>query len=118
MASDIKYRSYKISVDFLKWIRKQNIAIDDKWLVRQVSRSIASIGANLVEAQSSSSSKEFIRFNEISLKSANESKYWLCLMRDGLEIKDENVKYFIKEIDEISKIIAKGIISLKKKNDV
>lgn len=39
-------------------------------------------------------------------------------MRDGLEIKDENVKYFIKEINEISKIIAKGIISLKKKNDV
>lgn len=116
MASDVKYRSYKISVDFLKWVRKQKFSIDDKWIVRQVSRAVASKGAKLVEAQSSSSNKEFIRFNEISLKSANESKYWLCLMRDGLEIKDEELKYFIKEIDEVSKIIAKGILSLKKKN--
>jgi len=115
MPSDIKYRSYNISVEFLKWVRKQKFAIDDKWIIRQVSRAIASIGANLVEAQSSSSSKEFIRYNEISLKSANESKYWLCLIRDGLEVKDENLKYFIKEINEISKIIAKGIISLKNK---
>jgi four helix bundle protein len=115
MSSDIKYRSYNISVEFLKWVRKQKFGIDDKWIIRQVSRAIASIGANLVEAQSSSSSKEFIRYNEISLKSANESKYWLCLIRDGLEVKDENLKYFIKEINEISKIIAKGIISLKSK---
>ena len=116
MPSDIKFRSYRISVDFLIWVRKQKFAFDDKWIIKQVSRSIASIGANLVEAQSSSSNKEFIRYNEISLKSANESKYWLCLIRDGLEINDEKLKYFILEIDEISKIIAKGIISLKNKN--
>ena len=115
MASDIKYRSYKVSVDFLKWIKMQPIHIDDKWLIRQVSRSIASIGANLVEAQCSSSNKEFLRYNEISLKSANESKDWLCLIRDGLEIKDESLKFFINEINEISKIIAKGIVSLKGK---
>lgn len=115
MASDIKYRSYKVSVDFLKWVRKEKFEIDDKWLIRQVSRSIASIGANLVEAQNSSSQKEFLRYNEISLKSANETKYWLCLMRDGFEINSEQLKYYIKETDEISKIIAKSIISLKQK---
>lgn len=113
MASDIKIRCYRFSVEFLKWIRKRNFEIDDKWLVRQVARSVSSIGANVVEAQNSSSKKEFLRYNEISLKSANDSKYWLCLMRDGLEIEDKQLNIFLKEADEISKIIAKGILTMK-----
>ncbi len=115
MGSDIKIRCYRFSVDFLKWVRNKKFNIDDKWLIQQVARSVASIGANIVEGQNSSSRKEFLRYNEIALKSANESKYWLCLMRDGLEIIDEDLVQFIKEGDEISKIIAKGIITLKAK---
>jgi four helix bundle protein len=115
MGSDIKIRCYRFSVDFLKWVRNKKFNIDDKWLIKQVARSVASIGANIVEGQNSSSRKEFLRYNEIALKSANESKYWLCLMRDGLEIIDEELVQFIKEGDEISKIIAKGIITLKAK---
>ena len=60
MASDIKIRCYKFSVNFLKWLRKKDIKIDDKWLVKQVARSVASIGANIVEGQNSSSTKEFL----------------------------------------------------------
>jgi four helix bundle protein len=38
-----------------------------------------------VEAKSSSSRKDFIKFYEIALKSANETKYWLALLRDATE---------------------------------
>ena len=52
---------------------------------------------------------------EIALKSANEVKYWLCLFRDALEINKESTKYLINEADEISKIIASSILTMKGK---
>ena len=57
------------------------------WIISdQLLRSATSIGANIIEAKAASSKKDFIRFYEISLKSANETKYWLCLLRDGTRI--------------------------------
>ena len=41
----------------------------------QLLRSATSIGANVVEAKSASSKRDFIKFYEIALKSANETKY-------------------------------------------
>ncbi|HRZ29331.1 MAG TPA: four helix bundle protein [Candidatus Paceibacterota bacterium] len=38
-------------------------------------RSATSIGANIIEARASSSKKDFIKFYEIALKSANETIY-------------------------------------------
>jgi four helix bundle protein len=82
---------------------------------RQLIRLSASIGANVIEGRSGNSDKEMIRYYRIALKSANESKYWLCLMRDASEIKDERVKQLLKEVDEISKILASSIITILKK---
>ncbi len=50
----------------------------------------------------------------ISLKSANETKYWICLLRDGLNVNSEKAKALLKEADEISKIIGSIVIKLKK----
>lgn len=111
----IDKRAYVLTVGFLEWIRSVNFLSEDKWIVRQVSRSVASVGANLVEAKSSGFEADFVRYYRIALRSANESKYWLCLIRDVILKEDIKVKVFIKELDEISKIIAKSIISLKSK---
>ncbi len=76
-----------------------------------------SIGANVVEAVNSSSRAEFKRYYEIALKSSgNETKYWLCILRDGFEIKDNEIASLLKECDELCKILATSVISLKAKN--
>ena len=49
---------------------------------KQLLRSGTSILANYVEANSASSRKDFINFFTYSLKSANESKVWLSLLKD------------------------------------
>lgn len=77
-------------------------------------RSAVSIGANVVEAKNSSSRLEFKRYYEIALKSSNESKYWMCLFRDGFEIKDEELNKLLKEADDVSKILASSVLKLKK----
>ena len=71
----------------------------------------------MVEAKSASFKLDFIKYYQIALKSANETKYWLYLIRDAIKPKSEKLPILIKEIDEISKIIAGCVISLKKNND-
>ena len=68
----------------------------------------------MVEGVSGSSKGDFVKFNIIALKSANETKYWLCLIRDTIQVDKKIVEDFIKEADEISKIIASIIINSKK----
>lgn len=74
-----------------------------------------SIGANVIEARNSSTRTEFKRYYEIALKSGNETKYWLCILRDGFDVKDEEIDKLLKECDEVTKILASSIITLKAK---
>jgi len=60
----------------------------------------------MVEGGAGSTKKDFRNFIHISLKSANETKYWLCLIRDTIETDRVKIQELIKEADELSKIIA------------
>ena len=112
---DLKVRCYKFSLDLIKFIdnlpnKKSCWVISDQLL-----RSGLSVGANIVEAKSASSRLEFKRYFEISLKSANETKYWLGLLRDSKISNKENVDPLLAEVTEISNILGSSIISLKGK---
>ena len=80
----------------------------------QLLRSATSIGANVVEGRSGSSKKDWKNFYVIALKSANETKYWLCLIKETLEVSELTIKELIKEADEISRIIASVILKSNK----
>ena len=111
---DIKVRCYSFSLRVLKFISANDVERKFNPIIDQFIRSSTSIGANIIEAKSSSSRREFIKYYEIALKSANETKYWICLYRDGIKNSAE-IKILLNEADEISKIIASSIIKLKKK---
>lgn len=66
-----------------------------------------------MEGSAGSSDRDFINFYAIALKSANETKYWLCLIRDTMEVPKESLDKMIREADEISKIIATIIVNVK-----
>jgi four helix bundle protein len=80
-------------------------------LFEQLVRSATSIGANVVEGRSGSTKKDWRNFMSIALKSANETKYWLCLIRDSQEVDNVKMSELLKEADEISKIIARILIN-------
>lgn len=116
---DLKYRTYEFSLKVIKFLGTVEVKRIHYSLIDQLTRSATSIGANVVEGKSGSSRADLIRFYQIALKSANETKYWLCLLRDGLELDKISITKLLKEADEISKILAKSIITLKeKKKDV
>ncbi len=114
--SDLIGRCYKFS---LQIIELAEIIPSKKaaWIIMdQLIRSATSIGANLVEGKASSSRLEFKKFYEIALKSANETKYWLNLLRDGKFIHESRIEPLLQEVDEISKMLGSGVIKLKSKS--
>jgi four helix bundle protein len=113
MAEDIKNRCYHLSLSMIKFLKVHKWDALSMVIVKQLMRSCTSVGANVVEAKNSSSRTEFKRYYEIALKSCNESKYWVCLLRDGFIEQDTELEKILKEADEISKILAASIIKLK-----
>ena len=112
---DIKQRCYQFSKKIVLFVTNAKYERIHFSIFDQLLRSATSIGANIVEAKSGSSTKDFKKFYIIALKSANETKYWVCLLRDTILIEDkERLNSLLKEADEISKIIASIIINLSK----
>ncbi len=84
------------------------------WILSdQLLRSATSVGANVIEAKSASSRRDFIKFYEIALKSANETTYWLGLLKDALKVDTLEMNKLLKETDELSRIIAASLLTLK-----
>ena len=81
----------------------------------QLIRSAISIGANVVEAKSSSSRRDYIKYFEIALKSANEAKYWLILAKEASNNLNNQIQALFQETSEIANIIASSTLTLKGK---
>src|SRR4030043_227871 len=79
----------------------------------QLLRSATSIGANVVESQGAASRKDYTNFFSHALKSANETKFWLGLLRDSGKADRENTDKLLQEATELAKILAASILSLK-----
>ena len=112
---DIRHRCYQFSKELIVFISTAKYERIYFSIFDQLLRSGTSIGANIVEAKAGSSVKDFKNFYNIALKSSNETKYWLCLIRDTILINEKEViNKLIKEADELSKIIASIIINVQK----
>lgn len=112
---ELKERCYNYSIKTIQFIN----TLPEKrvnWIItNQLVRSATSIGANVIEAKSASSKRDFIRFYEIALKSANETTYWLRLLRDALNVNGADIQFLVKETEELSKIIAASLLTMKNK---
>ena len=111
---NIKHRAFFFAREVVLFIGKQKYDRIYFSIFDQLLRSATSVGANLVEGIAGASRNDFIKFNTIALKSANETKYWLCLIKDTIEADKNEIDKFIKEADKLSKIIAKIIINSKR----
>lgn len=112
---DLKKRTFVFSleiIDLLKGLEKSYIA---DTVGKQLLRCTTSVGANIVEAQSAPSKKDFANFFNISLKSANETLYWLSLIKHSKIGKSDKIEDLIIETQEICKIIAKSLLTMRGK---
>ena len=81
---ELKQRAYLYALAVMKFLdalNKKDFSV--RIIANQLLRSATSVGANIIEAQAGSTKKDFTNFFNHALKSANESKFWLGLMRDS-----------------------------------
>ncbi|MBI5742526.1 MAG: four helix bundle protein [Candidatus Niyogibacteria bacterium] len=105
------------SLKFLSAVRTDKDAAA-RVILGQLIRSLSSIGANIIEAKASNSKKDFARYFDIALKSANETKYWLYLVRDLKLADGVKIAKVIDETREISNILAASLITMRKKREI
>ena len=84
-------------------------------LSKQLLKSGTSIGANVEESIGGQSEKDFLSKLSISYKEARETIYWLKLLKETEYISKNEFESMYNEAEEICKILAKIIITLKSK---
>jgi len=112
----LKDRTYQYSIKMIEFLDNLPKDSSAQIISKQLLRSATSIGANIVEAQASSSKKDFTKYFNYSLKSANESIYWLNLLKDAKKINNNQIEYLLNETKELAKILGSSILTLKGKN--
>ena len=109
-------KSFTFSVRVVKFYQlknKDNYSLNP--LFKQLLRSGTSIGANISEAQSAFTKKDFINKLGISLKESKETEYWLKLLNKTEIISEKEFKSLFNDCEEISKLLTSIIKSSKLK---
>src|SRR3989338_4219578 len=113
--NEFKKRLYNFVLKLLKFISALSKNMVSDTLSKQLIRSGTSVLANYIEAQSASSKKDFINFFTNSLKSANESKVWLTLLKDTNKVSKSDAEALLSALSEAARVIASSILTLKGK---
>lgn len=111
--TELKKRIYNWVLKLIKFIDSLPKTSSTQIITRQLLRSGSSVGANYIEAQAASSKKDFINFLQYSLKSANESKFWLAILMDSGKANEKEVKILLNELIEISNILGSSVLTVK-----
>ncbi|KKS78226.1 MAG: hypothetical protein UV74_C0001G0073 [Candidatus Woesebacteria bacterium GW2011_GWB1_43_14] len=111
---DIRARTFLFSVRIIKLVDKLPRSISSRAIASQIVRSGTSVGANVEEAQNSSSKKEFIRGLTIALKESRETEYWLKLIAGVGLVPKGRLKSLLEENKELIRILTTIVKNAKK----
>ena len=107
-------KSYSFALEIIK-LYKQLVEQKEYVLSKQLLRSGTSIGANVHEAVSSESKRDFIHKMGIALKETRETSYWLNLLKDSSYISYETFDSLHSDCHSIIKILNSIILTTKER---
>ena len=84
-------------------------------MLKQIVRSGTSIGANVSESKFAQSEADFLTKMTISLKEANETKFWIKRLYAGGYLTEKEFDSIIKDNEEIISILVKIAETMKRK---
>ena len=114
-----KKRLYTLVLRIIKFVENCKKSQTTRIVGDQLIRSGTSILGNYVEGQSASSKKDYTNYFHHSLKSANESKVWVSILRDTGNGERDEANLILAELNEISKIFGSSVLTLKgKRNNI
>ncbi len=117
MKSDniIQNKSYKFAIRIVNLYKFLVDKQKEFVLSKQVLRSGTAIGALIKEAEHAQSTADFINKLNIALKEANETLYWLELLKDTNYLEEKDFHSIYKDAEEIVKILVSIVKTTKLK---
>jgi four helix bundle protein len=113
--SIISDKSYAFALRVVKAYQFLNREQREFVLSKQVLRSGTSIGALLSEAEHAQSKADFINKMNVALKEANETRYWLRLLKDSGYIDEKSFTSIHEDCQEIIRMLVSIVKTTKQK---
>jgi four helix bundle protein len=102
----------KLCIVLVKDLPKETIAFI---ITNQLLRACASVGANISEGYGRFGTKEYARFLQMALGSANETEYWLLLLKDCYPKLVSRIDLIINKNCETIKMLTSSINKIRNK---
>jgi four helix bundle protein len=103
-SAELQDRTKRFALRFLALIDRLPNTIGGRVLANQLARSATSVGANYRAACRARSRAEFASKLGIVTEEADESLYWLELIRDGNFLLQKKIASLLAEADELTAI--------------
>ena len=110
----IKSKSYGFALRMIKAYKYLTQEQREFVISKQALRSGTSVGAQIREAEHAQSTPDFIHKLSIALKEANETEYWLCLLKDSDYIDEKMFTSIHRDCLELIKLLTSIIKTTKK----
>ena len=107
-SAELQQRTKGFALRVLKLIEQLPNTIGGRVLANQVARSATSVGANYRAACRARSRAEFASKLGTVAEEADESLYWLELIRDGNFVPEKRLASLVSEADELTAIFTAG----------
>lgn len=92
MDGPLKDKSYQFAIRIVKLSQNLHSEKKEFGLSKQILRCGTAIGALVREAEFAQSKPDFVHKMNIALKEANETAYWLSLLKDTDYLETKNVR--------------------------
>lgn len=111
--SVLRDKSYTFAIEIVKLSQKLQKESKEYVLSKQILRSGTAIGALIAEAEFGQSKADFIHKLTIALKEANETKYWLNLLKDTGFLNQTKFEALYSSCLELIRILVASIKTTK-----
>ena len=111
----ISEKSYAFALRIIKAYKYLSVEEREFVLSKQLLRSGTSIGALVREAEYAQSTADFVHKLSIAIKEANETEYWLMLLKDSEYIKENVFQSIASDCEELLKLLTSIIKTSKQK---
>ena len=108
-------KSQNFAGRIIRMYRYLSIEKKEQILSKQVLRSGTSIGANLTESKNAQSTADYLNKQNIALKEADETAYWIKNLYQGGYLNEVEYQSIAHDCDELIKMLVTSIKTLKGK---
>jgi four helix bundle protein len=110
-------KAFETAKMVLSLTRKLSRNLENNIIISQLLRSAMSVAANTAEGYGRYGKKEFVRYLQISLGSANETECWLMLLKEANKGYAEEIDSIINLNNEVIRMLATSIKTIKSKGN-